>query len=136
MQHDVVHALGASLTPDVSPEAAREQLTRILESGTFANAPALSRLLKHLVDRTIEGAAGQLKEYSIGVDVFDRGSSFDPRTDTIVRVQARRLRAKLNDYYSTHGRYDPVRLEVPPGRYVAVVRRQSVDDEGNRREDR
>jgi predicted ATPase len=116
----------------VSPEAAREQLTRILESGTFANAPALSRLLKHLVDRTIEGAAGQLKEYSIGVDVFDRGSSFDPRTDTIVRVQARRLRAKLKDYYSTHGRYDPVRLEVPTGRYVAVVRRQCVDDEANR----
>jgi predicted ATPase len=132
VQHDVIHALAASPTPDVSPEGARDQLRRILESGTFANAPTLSRLLKHLVDRTIEGAAGQLKEYSIGVDVFDRGSSFDPRTDTIVRVQARRLRAKLRDYYSTHGRHDLVRIEVPTGRYAAVLRRQSVEDEGNR----
>ena len=81
----------------------------------------------------IEGAAGQLKEYSVGVDVFDRGPSFDPRTDTIVRVQARRLRAKLKDYYSTHGLFDPVLIEVPTGRYTAAfVQQSTVDDDGPR----
>jgi hypothetical protein len=58
-----------------------------------------------------------LKEYALGVDVFDRPQSFDPRTDTIVRVQARRLRAKLKEYYATHGQHDPVVIDVPTGRY-------------------
>jgi predicted ATPase len=128
--HDVVPVSARSRDPDVSAEAVRAQLARILQSTIFAHAPHLSRLLSHLVDRTLDGGAEQLKEYSLGVDVFDRGQSFDPRSDTIVRVQARRLRAKLKDYYSTHGRLDSVRIEVPTGRYVAVFGPISpLDDE-------
>ena len=102
------------------PAEVRAELARILDSSTFLNAPILSRLLRHIVERTLEGAADQLKEYSLGVDVFDRGVSFDPRIDTIVRVQARRLRSRLRDYYASDGRFDPVRIDVPTGRYAAV----------------
>jgi predicted ATPase len=104
----------------VSEKEIRAALAGILASSTFANAPMLSRFLKHVVEHTIDGAADQLKEYSLGVEVFDRGPAFDPRTDTIVRVQARRLRGKLKDYYSAAGQFDPVLIEVPTGRYAAL----------------
>ncbi len=58
----------------------------------------LRRLLRFLVERTLEGRSHEVKEYAVGVDVFDRGADFDPRTDTIVRAEARRLRAKLAEY--------------------------------------
>jgi pentatricopeptide repeat protein len=100
----------------------REQLSRILQSQTFNSAPVLSQMLRYVVDRTLEGRTDELKEYSLGVDVFGRGTSFDPRVDTIVRVQARRLRSKLEEYYNIEGRIDPVLLELPKGRYIASFR--------------
>jgi predicted ATPase len=109
-------------TAGPSPGAVRAQLERIVSSADFANAPSLSRLLQHLVDHALSGRCDLLKEYVIGVDVFDRGPSFDPRTDTIVRVQARRLRGKLDAYYARSGRADPVVVEVPKGHYAAVFR--------------
>jgi predicted ATPase len=116
-----VHLPDDLVTRGLSADAVRSQLVRILRSSTFSNAPTLSRLLQHLVECTLQGtAAHHLKEYSLGVEVFDRGDSFDPRTDTIVRVQARRLRFKLNDYYHAQGQFDPVVIEVPTGRYAAV----------------
>jgi hypothetical protein len=99
----------AGATPGVSAAQASVQLASILESPTFQNAPMLSRLLRHLVQATLEGTAERLKEYAVGVDVFDRPPSFDPRTDTIVRVQARRLRAKLTECQVIH----PVREILP-----------------------
>jgi serine/threonine-protein kinase len=108
------HALPADLV--------REQLGRILRSPLFTQAPMLSRLLEYVVERTAASQADQLKEYSIGVEVFDRGPSFDPRTDTIVRVQARRLRSKLQDYYRGDGQRDAMVVELPKGRYAVVCR--------------
>lgn len=96
------------------------ELTRVLGSDAFSKAASLGRLLQHLVERTLDGTADQLKEYSIGVDVFGRGESFDPRTDTIVRVQARRLRARLKEYYRSEGQFDPIVIEIPTGRYGAT----------------
>src|SRR5436190_23711130 len=81
--------------------AIRAHLDRILATESFSRAGSLSRLLSFLVHRTLDGQAEQLKEYTLGVEVFDRGESFDPRLDTIVRVQARKLRAKLEKYYQT-----------------------------------
>jgi predicted ATPase len=104
---------------DLSFESVREQLSRILGSPTFSNAPSLSRLLRHLVEHSFQGSTDQLKEYTVGVEVFDRGESFDPRTDTIVRVQARQLRSKLEEYYRAEGRADSIVIEVPKGHYVA-----------------
>ncbi|MEJ7605143.1 MAG: hypothetical protein WKF37_02505 [Bryobacteraceae bacterium] len=104
--------IGASRLADgkcESPDATiRDQLDRMLKSGTFAQAPMLSRLLRYVVEQTLAGKADGLKEYPVGVEVFDRGQSFDPRTDTIVRVQARRLRSRLEEYYKVgRGRSHP-----------------------------
>ena len=100
----------------------RNQLARILRSSLFTRAPSLSRFLSHLVELSLAGNANALTEYSLGVDVFDRGESFDPTTDTIVRVQARRLRSKLEQYYKTEGTEDPVVVELPRGQYTVVLR--------------
>lgn len=104
----------------LSAEAVCAQLGRILASPTFANAPILSRLLRYLVEQTLGGRAEDLKEYSIGIEVFGRGPGFDPRTDTIVRVQARRLRLKLEEYYARHGQGSSIVVEVPKGRYIVA----------------
>src|SRR5678815_3489300 len=114
---------GESRKPaEPSVSSIRLQLDRMLQSLTFANAPGLSRFLRHLVEQAIGGNTAPLKEYSVGVEVFERGESFDPRIDTIVRVQARKLRAKLGEYYSQAGQSDAVVIEVPKGQYVATFR--------------
>jgi predicted ATPase len=111
-----------------SPGSVGKQLDRILESATFCSAPSLSRFLRHLIAQATDGNTAPMKEYSIGVDVFDRGSSFDPRIDPIVRVQARKLRAKLSEYYSTEGYADEILIEVPKGQYVATFRQSAQTD--------
>jgi hypothetical protein len=79
-------------------EAVRAQLARILDSPQFVQSERLSRFLTLAVEVAQGGRTDTLKEYRIGVDVFDRGPNFDPRTDPIVRVQAAKLRSKLTDY--------------------------------------
>lgn len=76
------------------------------------------RFLRLAVERTLAGQADQLKEYMIGVEVFDRKASYDPRVDPIVRVEARRLRAKLKAYYEGDGSADPVLIEFASGGYA------------------
>jgi TolB-like protein len=104
----------------LSPDAAsvREQLRKILASPVFANAARMSRFLQLAIGRTLEGRGGELKEYVIGVEVFDRSASFDPRVDPIVRVEARRLRAKLKTYYENLGGQDGVIVALPTGCYA------------------
>ncbi len=102
----------------VDPEDVRAHLERLLASGSFRHAGRLSRFLRFVAERTLDGRGGDLKEYLIGVEVFDRPASFDPRTDSVVRVEARRLRAKLRDYYDAEGRDDPVGIELPKGTYA------------------
>ena len=101
----------------LSHAAVRPQLEKVLSSPTFAQAPMLRRLLQYLAEHTLEGRERQLKEYAIGVDVFRRGEAFDPRTDTIVRVQARRLRLKVAEYYAGEGQHDPIVIQLQKGRY-------------------
>lgn len=105
-----------------SADAVRAQLDRMARSRTFASAPVLRRFLEHIVDSTLQGKTDGLKEYGLGVDVFGRGHSFEPHVDTIVRVQARRLRSRLEMYYRGEGRHDPVAIELPKGHYVPVFR--------------
>ncbi len=78
----------------------------------------MRRFLQVTVERTLDGATDQVKEFSLGRDVFDRGEDYDPRTDSIVRVEARRLRKKLRVYYEREGVLDRVIIEFPPGKYV------------------
>jgi adenylate cyclase len=97
----------------------RAELDRILASKGFATAGRLSKLLRYVVDKTLAGETEQLKEYSVGVEVFDRDEKYDPRLDSIVRVEAGRLRTKLDEYYSGDGAAAPVRISLPKGGYSA-----------------
>src|SRR5258706_13558574 len=98
----------------------REELARILASRQFCNTIRLQRFLQVTVERTLAGKSDELKEYTIGREAFDRGDDYDPRTDSIVRVEAQRLRGKLRDYYAAAGSTDPVTITVNPGSYVPV----------------
>ncbi len=101
----------------VSHAEAKAHLGRVLASNGLSQAPMLRRLLAYLGDAALSSSPDSPKEYAIGVAVFDRGEGFDPQSDTIVRVQARRLRAKLQDYYEEEGKGDPVEIRLPKGRY-------------------
>jgi TolB-like protein/Tfp pilus assembly protein PilF len=106
----------------VTQEAIREQVGRILSSAVFADSQRMSRFLRFAVDESLNGNGDRLKEIVIGAEVFDRGASYDPRLDPIVRVEARRLRTKLRAYYEGPGKHDPVILEFPKGQYSPVFR--------------
>ena len=99
----------------------RHQLDRLLASSGFANAGRMSRFLKFVVEKTLAGESERLKEYVIGIEVFDRDASYDPRLDSIVRVEAARLRSKLAEYYAGEGRGDAVILSLPKGGYAPVA---------------
>ena len=87
----------------IPEKAIRQQLSRILASKTFHQVDRLKRFISFIVLEAVAGRGGELKEYVIGVQVFGKEPSFDPRTDPIVRVQARRLRARLVRYYREEG---------------------------------
>jgi serine/threonine-protein kinase len=103
-------------------QSRQEQLARILRSETFQQADRLKRFLTFVVTEAIAGRQAELKEYVIGVQVFRKEETFDPRTDPIVRVQARRLRAKLVRYYREEGRPDSLIIELPKGGYAPLFR--------------
>ena len=101
-----------------SPEQILTQLEKIIKSEMFVGAARQQRLLRHLVTKRLNGGLGELKEYTLGVEVFDRGDDFDPRLDPIVRVEASRLRSRLQKYYDGRGAADPIRISLPRGAYV------------------
>jgi hypothetical protein len=105
-----------------SPDEVRDQLEIILGSSSFNRSERLRRFLRFTVEKVLAGQAGQIKEYTIGREVFDRGDSYDPRTQSIVRIEARRLRARLRDYYQKSGIHDVVIIEFSPGNYVPAFR--------------
>lgn len=96
-------------------------LEQILGSATFAGAKNQRRLLRFLVEKLVHGETAYLKEYSLGVEVFDRGADFDPRLDPIVRVEASRLRSRLHKYYETEGQGSALTIDLPRGGYVPAV---------------
>ena len=104
----------------MEPGVVQQQLDRILSSSQFVDTTRLARFLRYLVEQTLAGNDEALKGYSIGLDVFDKPEDFDPAIDTIVRVQASKLRSRLDLYYATDGAEDPLRILVPKGSYVPV----------------
>jgi hypothetical protein len=99
-------------------EEQRAELNAVLQSGSFSRAPTLAHLLSYLCEKLFAGEAGQIKEYSIGVEVFHRGSSFDQDSNSIVRVEANRLRKRLAQYYASEGAAHTLRIVIPIGQYV------------------
>jgi hypothetical protein len=116
MKHN--HAPSGVEIDHFSPQRTREQVDRIIRSKVFRNAPALQRLLQYVTTKAAEGLGDQLKEYTIGVDVYERGPNYDPKIDTVVRVEVHRLRQRLREYYEREGADDPVFIEIPKGHYV------------------
>jgi TolB-like protein len=112
--------------PAIPAETIRPHLAEILKSPAFAGSERLRKFLRFLVDQTLQGHADQLKEYTVGVEVFERSPDYDPRIDPTVRVHAGKLRDKLREYYLTDGRDAPVRIEVGKGSYVPSFRLQTA----------
>jgi hypothetical protein len=116
------------IRPDVSPshQAAPEpsaaqikrQMEIILDSNRFRQAKSLEKFLRYVVTRKLDGAENELKEYTIGLEVFRRGVDYDPRLDAVVRVQANMLRKRMTSYYQEEGAGDELIIEMPKGHYV------------------
>jgi hypothetical protein len=117
---------GKALHPEAitipNTAAIREHLEKILSSRIFRAADGQRNFLRYVVEQALDGGTQRIKEYSVGVEVFHRGESFDPRQDSIVRVEARKLRARLAKYYEEEGQRDPVRIEFPKGSYAPLFR--------------
>jgi tetratricopeptide (TPR) repeat protein len=95
-----------------------EARSRLVSSPTFGRSRRLIKLLEFTIDAAVAGRAQDIKEYTIGTEVYERGPDFDPRADGIVRVEANRLRQKLAEYYQGAGQSDPVRIDYPKGAYI------------------
>ncbi len=108
---------------DFSVDQISKQLQQILASDVFNRSERHSRFLEYIVTHALEGRTSRLKGYTIGLDVFDRDQEFDPNVDSIVRVEAGRLRTKLHEYYRNVGRDDALVIDLPKGAYVPVFYR-------------
>jgi tetratricopeptide (TPR) repeat protein len=110
--------------PDVgpTPERVRVGLEEVLGWQGIARSPQLAELLRYVVEKTLKGEGAAIKAYSIAVDVFGRPPDFDPQSDPIVRVQARRLRTLLQQYYGGGSGTSDVQIHLPLGRYVPEFR--------------
>jgi hypothetical protein len=105
-----------------SPSEIWMAVDRIRTSQAMSGCQRLAQLLTYVVEATLNGEAGHLKETTIGVSVFGRSPDYDPKVDTIVRSQAWRLRAKLKKYYASEGAQDPVIIDLPVGHYVPAFK--------------
>lgn len=108
-----------------APDEVLSQLERVLGSRSLAGSDQLQRLLRWVVEHTLDGQSHLLKEYNLGLEVFRRPPDYDPKVDPIVRVQARRLRARLDEYYALEGAGDPILIGIPKGAYVPDFTRRN-----------
>ncbi|HYZ87063.1 MAG TPA: hypothetical protein VE621_21790 [Bryobacteraceae bacterium] len=106
-----------------SPDEAYAELEAVLRSPAFERSERLQRFLRFICELTLKGESARINEYLIGSEVFQRGASYSPSEDSIVRRQALTLRQKLQDYYANEGKDHSVKIELPVGRYVPVFKR-------------
>jgi hypothetical protein len=118
----------SSTQDSVGWDAERAELQAVAQSHLFARSPALVHLLSYLCEKTFAGETEQIKEYSIALEVFDRRESFDQDADSIVRVQANRLRKRLHEYYASEGAADALRITIPVGQYVPIFEKTATSD--------
>jgi hypothetical protein len=110
--------LEASVPQGGEDQAIRAALDELLRWPELARSPQLARLLRYVVEAKLAGNEQAIKAYAIAVDVFGRPADFDPQSDPIVRVQARRLRALLDRFSLSSAAHGPIRIRLPVGRYV------------------
>ena len=114
----------------ITSDTIRAELQRILASGIFATADRMKRFLRFVVDETLAGKGDDLNESSLGIEVYDRDETFDPRVDSIVRVDAGRLRSKLREFYESEGASSLIRIEIPKGSYKPLFKWAKETDFG------
>ncbi|HXE10498.1 MAG TPA: malectin domain-containing carbohydrate-binding protein [Bryobacteraceae bacterium] len=117
-----------------TPELERAELEAVLQSGIFSRAPNLANFLQYICERHLEGRADQIKEYCIAVEALGRSPDFDQKKDSIVRVEAYKLRKRLSEYYRGAGADHPIEIVIPNGQYAPkfVARNQTEPAESNR----
>lgn len=104
-----------------SNEIVRAELREIVQSRAFAQGNRLVRFLRFVVESYLSGETERLKETIIGIEVYDRPPDYDPKVDSIVRTEARRLRKRLEEYYEAEGRYSRVIITIPTGGYIPRI---------------
>src|SRR5215831_15605711 len=102
----------------VELDANQLQVQRVVASKTFKTSEVHRNLLTYLAEKSLSGEAQNLKEYTVGLDVFGKPSSYDPRQESVVRMHVGRLRQKLTEYYRTEGTDDPVVVDLPKGGFA------------------
>jgi tetratricopeptide (TPR) repeat protein len=115
-----------SIGDAVTPDDIRAALHRMTGSDVFSRSPQLGAFLRFVVEAVLQGKAGRIKAYTIGVEVLRRDAKFDPQLDPIVRVEATRLRRAIERYYAGPGATDPVIVDLPRGSYVPTFRRREM----------
>jgi hypothetical protein len=107
-------------------EQVKAELDLVLQSQAFRRSERHARFLRFVCEATLSGEASRLNEYLIAHRVFDRGTDYSPGEDSVVRRQAYTLRQKLQEYYAAEGKNNPVRIELPTGRYVPTFKFQDL----------
>ncbi len=106
----------------------RAQLQRIVTASDFEASDRNRRFLSFVVDKSLSGDAAHIKAYTIATSVFGRGQDFDPQIDSIVRIEAGRLRRALENYYLRSGADDPIEISIPKGSYCPKFVPRAADD--------
>ncbi len=102
------------------------QIEKLLSSHSLHGSESLCKLLRYLATQSLEHPGASPKEYQIATEVFGRQQDFDPHIDSMVRVQAGRLRTKLAEYYNSEGAEDPILVEIPKGTYALTFHHRST----------
>jgi len=101
-------------------DAVRTQLERMLANPLFKNSKRYPNLLRYIVEQTLEGEQEELRERTLGVEVFGREPNYDTNADPIVRATAGEIRKRIAQYYHEHGHEGEIRIDLSPGSYVPV----------------
>ena len=107
------------------------EVERLVASHTLHGSESLCKLLRYLAKHSVDHPGVPVKEYQIATEVFGRQSDFDPQLDSMVRVQAGRLRSKLAEYYSSEGSNDATIIEIPKGSYAVVIHDRTTGSSNN-----
>lgn len=107
-------------------EANQTQVHRIIQSKAFRTSEVHRNLLHYLADKSLTGQADSLKEYTVGLDVFAKPASYDPRQESVVRMHVARLRQKLAEYYRTEGANDAVIVDLPKGGFRVTFEQREI----------
>ena len=113
-----IESHAAPRTPDSRSQAIRATLERLLGTQHFSASSRRGQLLRYLVEHTLAGDADKINEYAIGLDVFQRPTTFDPRIESVVRTEFSRLRQRLRDYYAEDGCRDTIVIDFPDRKSV------------------